>query len=942
MKKKNQPDTVSRSRKILKEIISGYGNSVITDPKKFQSLFNDLTKGECKRESNLLFDSISENIPADLLKSKDLGSLDIVVPRLVNRLFQNRSIDRNHAEWVIYSWAFALGLIDENDPLIQQTETTQQDSQTSTSGKKSAAYSIDIHSNPSGGTVFLGGNKIGNASFTAYLSEGEHTLWCSLIGYESQCQTISVPKNHSITFQLKRIVTPTYTITITTKPLSADVYLDGVNQGKSPVTIPGVKDGMHDIVCSLDGYEDLQKTIAVNNDSTFSYYLTEKTPPVFTITIKTDPPGADLEIDGKKIGKSPVSIPLMKGSFQLSCNHPNFKPLKKSLDVVKDTDLTIPLEPLKKTITSQQSSLLISSDPSGAEIFIDGHSIGITPKNIPFIPFGSYNLLLKLSGFDPVQKTVSVPKETSVYSKLKRKTPLPSQVQSSYHQQKPGKSPTQKPFGGNKGLLMWVAFSLILILVYSFTIGIIGGMQSSHQAIPPATGVTGAAIIPPSMNQSDSLLLQNGISYLNSGRYADALKEFESATAINPQSAAAWNYQSYCLYKLGRYDESIRAGDKSLALDSSLTAAWTTKGWSLNLLERYQEAIPVFRQALSQDPGSIHAINGIGISYYSLKNFSAAIDSFEKVIAISPTDKTAWTYRGRTLQAQKKYSDAVAAYNVLLANNSGDIQILLDKGDCLIALSDYQNATPLYSNILIKDPQNERAMTGWGTSLMGQGKYQDALTSFNNALSVDSNNVNALIGKSRALLKMKNSVDSLQIANRVLEIDPNNAEALLCKAEIWEEQSKYTDALQTYDEVLKIAPDSEEALIGKASVMIKMEDYSGSISVLDHALSMYPLNKELWNKQGYALLKNGESGKADVALNKAIELDPKYVLAWSNKGYALSAAGNYDQSLQAFNKAIELNPNFKDAWLGKSIVYTKMGDFKASEEAAKQALSIKL
>ena len=52
-------------------------------------------------------------------------------------------------------------------------------------------------------------------------------------------------------------------LTITTIPAGAAVYLDGVQRGVSPTVIPGIPQGTHTILLKLDGYNDLSKPVYV-------------------------------------------------------------------------------------------------------------------------------------------------------------------------------------------------------------------------------------------------------------------------------------------------------------------------------------------------------------------------------------------------------------------------------------------------------------------------------------------------------------------------------------------------------------------------------------------------------------------------------------------------------------------------------------------------------
>jgi hypothetical protein len=63
--------------------------------------------------------------------------------------------------------------------------------------------------------------------------------------------------------------------------------------------------------------------------------------------------------------------------------------------------------PAPPPIAPQQAQLQISSDPSGADIEIDGNYVGSTPSNVGATP-GQHQISLKKSGFKPWERKITV------------------------------------------------------------------------------------------------------------------------------------------------------------------------------------------------------------------------------------------------------------------------------------------------------------------------------------------------------------------------------------------------------------------------------------------------------------------------------------------------------------------------------------------------------
>jgi hypothetical protein len=63
----------------------------------------------------------------------------------------------------------------------------------------------------------------------------------------------------------------TGSLSVTTTPSGATVFIDGVQRGISPTTIPGLAPGDHTLLLRLDGYEDLTAPVTITAGQTATY-----------------------------------------------------------------------------------------------------------------------------------------------------------------------------------------------------------------------------------------------------------------------------------------------------------------------------------------------------------------------------------------------------------------------------------------------------------------------------------------------------------------------------------------------------------------------------------------------------------------------------------------------------------------------------------------------
>ena len=68
------------------------------------------------------------------------------------------------------------------------------------------------------------------------------------------------------------VVAPaTGSLSVTTTPAGATIFIDGVQRGVSPATVPGLAPGSHTLLLMMNGYNDLTATVTITAGQTATY-----------------------------------------------------------------------------------------------------------------------------------------------------------------------------------------------------------------------------------------------------------------------------------------------------------------------------------------------------------------------------------------------------------------------------------------------------------------------------------------------------------------------------------------------------------------------------------------------------------------------------------------------------------------------------------------------
>ncbi|MCQ1535683.1 tetratricopeptide repeat protein [Methanosarcina sp. KYL-1] len=123
------------------------------------------------------------------------------------------------------------------------------------------------------------------------------------------------------------------------------------------------------------------------------------------------------------------------------------------------------------------------------------------------------------------------------------------------------------------------------------------------------------------------------------------------------------------------YAEKLRLYDEALALDPGYLDAWLQKGFALDRMGRSEEAIACYDMALEVDPENFGIWCLKGFALNNLKEFEKAVECYEEVLKSNSEDVFAWYQKGTSLENMGRYGDAMKCYDIALEIDPTDALI---------------------------------------------------------------------------------------------------------------------------------------------------------------------------------------------------------------------------------------------------------------------------
>lgn len=186
-------------------------------------------------------------------------------------------------------------------------------------------------------------------------------------------------------------------------PVTADVSIEGglaIRMGQRYL----VREGVYDLTLRNEGYHDLDTKLFVTDQQSQTHPVEMVRLPGLVTIESLNVPGARVQLDGVDIGETPlVDAEVEAGEHELVVTRDRYLPRTEPITV---TGRAI-RERFEVELSPAWAVVSLTSEPAGAEVLVDGESLGTTPLNAEILQ-GERELTVKLAGHKAWQERLTV------------------------------------------------------------------------------------------------------------------------------------------------------------------------------------------------------------------------------------------------------------------------------------------------------------------------------------------------------------------------------------------------------------------------------------------------------------------------------------------------------------------------------------------------------
>ena len=256
-----------------------------------------------------------------------------------------------------------------------------------------ASVPIQVTVRPPKARLTLDGEEIGPTDSSGRIvlnlpSDGTVMKWLevSASGYHTVRRPVSAYTG--VTNVTVELIQKPYEVSVRTNPPEAAVWFNDELRGYSPLTFNVVPGEKAMLAVKRAGFETLTQDVSPPaQGERLDLYFSLKAMSMIA-RVETDPPGAQISVNGETRGISPTQLriePSLQGkSLAIRASLAGYEDSQASLSIPATPDS--PVLPTVMKLVALGPQLEIATDPPGARVMVDGQDRGTSPVSLKLPP----------------------------------------------------------------------------------------------------------------------------------------------------------------------------------------------------------------------------------------------------------------------------------------------------------------------------------------------------------------------------------------------------------------------------------------------------------------------------------------------------------------------------------------------------------------------------
>jgi hypothetical protein len=264
---------------------------------------------------------------------------------------------------------------------------------------------LEINTEPPGAALTIDGTDVGRTPYVMPQPlHGQYLIRLQKEGYHTEEKILDIGSKtpSQMVFRLRQM---NGLVLFDSNPAGADVTVNGVFRGKSPLFVTDLPTGTHRATFVLEGFDPREMEVVIDNRVPKLCKMTMKS--IYAVlNIESTPTGASVFVDGLHKGKTPCTVEdVVLGNHVLKVLKDGYKEYSEQLSLTKTDEMAV-----KVQLEELLAALDVLTSPSDARVTVNGEFKGRTPLQVSGLRDGKYDVVIEKPGFSKISQTLDIRK----------------------------------------------------------------------------------------------------------------------------------------------------------------------------------------------------------------------------------------------------------------------------------------------------------------------------------------------------------------------------------------------------------------------------------------------------------------------------------------------------------------------------------------------------
>ena len=263
-----------------------------------------------------------------------------------------------------------------------------------------------LKTEPAGASIIIDGVTVGQTPLlvTHLAAKDVYNVRMRKAGYQDQLIQVRFEGRRPLVRE-ETLVLASGTVNVLSDPAGAEVTLNGIVRGRTPVLVRDVPRGRAVVKFRLDGFDEEVRELAINAGDVQTLSVPLKGQPG-TLRLSSVPEGARFYLNDEPRGRGPLAIPgLNPGEYVIRAEMEGYGTMTKNVTIENGVSASEEFR-----LSNVMGRLEVCTSPVGAQVWVDGRLVGMTKSKDAYAEFsdilavenlmeGEHTLVVKKEGY---------------------------------------------------------------------------------------------------------------------------------------------------------------------------------------------------------------------------------------------------------------------------------------------------------------------------------------------------------------------------------------------------------------------------------------------------------------------------------------------------------------------------------------------------------------